>query len=445
MGKRQRKRNRASGRPHGTQSNGKQQARSAPGAGSVEPQRPGESVAASPFWKAQPPVALTRNRPAPVPVRTPARTSPRSSTRAARLKPPSPATVVVVEEEQVPPHTCVSSALEDAEPHGLAATYSFDTTGWTTTGPVTIGFVGTRLDGNGGPEDKFERTERLDGLGPATGKVTLTTRPGHVAPGRWRVVAGPVENPAGHPLPRKAIHTSTQFGLLTHGPGVRLFAWPALIGLGALVAIILQGLLAARADLPVLPMLALSGLGCLIGFLGGKVWWLVVNRRPVREFLTSGACIQGFLLVALAVLTAGALMLGISAGAVLDVTAPGIFLGMAIGRPGCFLTGCCVGRPTTSRWGLWSTDRRLGIRRIPVQLYEAAVALLIGVAGLVLVLGVTPPFPGAVFVGTTAAYTLARQFLFRLRTNTHTRLGRLVVQVIYGAILLGLLIAYLGI
>nr|WP_257907211.1 hypothetical protein [Janibacter limosus] len=233
-----------------------------------------------------------------MPVRTPARTSPRSSTRAARLKPPSPATVVVVEEEQVPPHTCVSSALEDAEPHGLAATYSFDTTGWTTTGPVTIGFVGTRLDGNGGPEDKFERTERLDGLGPATGKVTLTTRPGHVAPGRWRVVAGPVENPAGHPLPRKAIHTSTQFGLLTHGPGVRLFARPALIGLGALVAIILRGLLAARADLPVLPMLALSGLGCLIGFPGGKVWWLVVNRRPVREFLTSGACIRGFLLVA---------------------------------------------------------------------------------------------------------------------------------------------------
>lgn len=191
-----------------------------------------------------------------------------------------------------------------------------------------------------------------------------------------------------------------------------------------------------------LPVLALSGLGCLIGFLGGKVWWLVVNRRPVREFLTSGACIQGFLLAALAVLVAGTLMLGISAGAVLDVTAPGIFLGMAIGRPGCFLTGCCVGRPTISRWGLWSTDRRLGIRRIPVQLYEAAVALLIGVAGLVLVLGVTAPFAGAVFAGTTAAYTLARQFLFRLRNETHTRLGRLVILAICSVILLGILVAF---
>ena len=333
--------------------------------------------------------------------------------------------------------------LAEAEPHGLAATYYFDTSGWTTNGPVTIGFVGTRLDGTGGPEDRFERTERLGDLGPETGKVTLTTRLGHLAPGRWRVVAVPVDNPAGHPLPRKAILTSSQFSLLAHGPGVLPFAWPALIGLGAAVAIILQMLLVGRAGLPVLPVLALTLLGCLLGFLGGKAWWLVVNRRPVRDFLTSGACIQGFLLVALAVLVVGILALGFSAGAVLDVTAPGIFLGMAIGRPGCFLTGCCVGRPTTSRLGLWSTDRRLGVRRVPVQLYEAAVALLIGVAGLVLVLVVPPPFTGALFVATTASYTLARQFLFRLRTNSHTRLGRLVVQVACAAVLLGLLVAYM--
>jgi len=436
VGKRQRKRTRASARPRATQSNDRSQARSGPDP-RVELPRPVEPAAASPFERPRPPVALTRNRPAPVPARAPAQ----PATRAARRKPTAP-TTVVVEEEQVPRHSCATRVLDGAEPHGLAATYSFDTTGWTTAGPVTIGFLGTRLDGNGGPEDKFERTERLDDLGPGTGKVTLTTRLGHVAPGRWRIVAGPVENPAGHPLPRKAILTSAQFALLAHGPGVRLFAWPALIGLGAAVAIILQALLAGWAGLPVLPVLALTLLGCLIGFLGGKVWWLVVNRRPVREFLTSGACIQGFLLVALAVLVAGTLLLGLSAAAVLDATAPGIFLGMAVGRPGCFLTGCCVGRPTTSHWGLWSTDRRLGIRRLPVQLYEAAVALLIGVAGLVLVLSVAPPFPGAVFVATIAAYTLARQFLFRLRTNSHTRLGRLVVQAICAAVLLGVLVAY---
>lgn len=49
------------------------------------------------------------------------------------------------------------------------------------------------------------------------------------------------------------------------------------------------------------------------------------------------------------------------------------------GRPGRFFAGCCAGRPTASRSGLWSSDRVLAVRRIPVQLWEAATALLIGV------------------------------------------------------------------
>lgn len=352
--------------------------------------------------------------------------------------------MVVEQQERRPPLGCAAQAVAGAEPQGVAATYSFDTTGWTTRGPVTIGFRGVRLDGTDGPADRFERFERLDCVGPRTGKVTVTTMLGPVGAGRWRIVAGPTENPAGHPLPPKEIRTSTRLMMLAQGPGVRLFAWPALVGLGAVMAIIVQAMLLARAGLPVLPVVALSGLGCLLGFVGGKVWWLVMNRRPVRKILNGGAGIQGFLLTALAVLAGGTGLLGVSVGAVLDATAPGIFLGMAIGRPGCFLTGCCAGRPTLSRWGLWSSDRRLGIRRTPVQLYEAAAALLIGVAGMVFVVGGIGPFPGAVFLGTIAAYTLVRQFLFLLRSNSHTKRGRWVVQGICSAVLFALLLAHLG-
>lgn len=60
-------------------------------------------------------------------------------------------------------------------------------------------------------------------------------------------------------------------------------------------------------------------------------------------------------------------------------------------------------------------------------------------------LGSTAPFPGAVFLSVIATYTLARQFLFRLRTNPHSRLGRLVVQTVCGLVLLAVLIAYIGI
>ncbi|MGI8711504.1 MAG: prolipoprotein diacylglyceryl transferase family protein [Acidimicrobiales bacterium] len=213
--------------------------------------------------------------------------------------------------------------------------------------------------------------------------------------------------------------------------------------MGAVVAVILQALLVAREGLPVTSVVTLTVLACLLGYPGGKVWYLVVNRRPPREFIWAGACIQGFLLVALSVVSLGTLVLDLPAGAILDATAPGIFLGMAIGRPGCFLTGCCAGRPTLSRWGLWSSDRRLGIRRIPVQLYEAVVALTIGVAGLLLVLTVPTPFPGAVFVGAIAAYTFCRQFLFRLRSQSHTRAGRLITLAVCALLLLAVVAAYM--
>lgn len=75
----------------------------------------------------------------------------------------------------------------------------------------------------------------------------------------------------------------------------------------------------------------------------------------------------------------------------------------------------------------WSSDRRLGVRRIPTQLFEAAVALAIGLTAFALV-WMGPPRPaGVVFVGAIATYTLGRQLLFPLRGGArHTAHGRVV-------------------
>ncbi|MEJ7773087.1 MAG: prolipoprotein diacylglyceryl transferase family protein [Geodermatophilaceae bacterium] len=348
----------------------------------------------------------------------------------------------MLEDEVVAPHGCAGGILADADPQGLAASYTFDTSGWAAPGPVAIAFAGTRLDGTGQPADRFERVERIPDLGPRSGRVTITARIQRLEPGRWRVIAGPVQTDPERPLPRKAIVASTQLALLAQGPGVRLLAWPALVGLGAVVAVLLQALLVQRAGLPAPTVVGLSVLGGVLGYPGGKLWYLAANRRPPSEFLAAGACIQGFLLVALLVVSLGSFLLDLSVGVILDATAPGIFFGMAIGRPGCFLTGCCAGRPTMSRWGLWSSDRRLGIRRVPVQLVEAAVALLIGLVSLLLVLAVDAPFAGAIFVGAIAAYTFCRQILFRLRSQSHTRVGRLVTQVLCASILAALVVAF---
>ena len=54
--------------------------------------------------------------------------------------------------------------------------------------------------------------------------------------------------------------------------------------------------------------------------------------------------------------------------------APAIALGMAIGRIGCFLTGCCFGIETSLPFGVNFGD---GIMRIPTQLIEMVFCLIL--------------------------------------------------------------------
>jgi len=54
-----------------------------------------------------------------------------------------------------------------------------------------------------------------------------------------------------------------------------------------------------------------------------------------------------------------------------DLAAPGIMLGLVCGRLGCFLNGCCYGKPTTSWLGV-VFPQRPGTPVHPTQLYESA-------------------------------------------------------------------------
>ena len=53
----------------------------------------------------------------------------------------------------------------------------------------------------------------------------------------------------------------------------------------------------------------------------------------------------------------------------LDIAAPSIALGQAIGRIGCFMSGCCYGRPTGIFWAV--KFPHLDHMRHPTQIYES--------------------------------------------------------------------------
>ena len=160
----------------------------------------------------------------------------------------------------------------------------------------------------------------------------------------------------------------------------------------------------------------MSLLALVSGLAGAKLWYAVLHPGPWRHSL-GGWSVDGFLVVAPVVAVVALVAFDLPIGAFLDAAAPGIFFAVAIGRFGCFFTGCCAGRCTRSRWGVWSSDRRIGARRIPAQLLESGAGLIIGLASVVLVLADVFGVSGLVFVVAVVAYVIVRQFLLRVRAE----------------------------
>ncbi|QIZ00769.1 prolipoprotein diacylglyceryl transferase [Streptomyces sp. S1D4-11] len=301
---------------------------------------------------------------------------------------------------------------------------------------MAITFVGVRDGGEPGKDarNRFEHVETVEAITPGSGRISVTAKVEDINPGAWHVTATPVVLvPAGHsgtpePGPRlepTVVMASTRLAPLVRGPGVRPFAWPLLVAAGVALAVLVQGLLAARAGLDTGAAVFGSLAGSVVGYFTAKTYYMVQHRQHLRQFLGAGTCIQGFLLGAFGTALAVVAAAGIPVGTWLDVAAPGAFLAMATARPGCFLGGCCVGRPTTSRWGVWSSDRRVGIRRVPTQLIEALLALTLGAVTLAADLTWRPAIPGMLFVAAMAAYTFGRQLLFPLRAEARkTKTGR---------------------
>lgn len=110
-----------------------------------------------------------------------------------------------------------------------------------------------------------------------------------------------------------------------------------------------------------------------------------------------------------------------------DVATFTVLIGAIFTRIGCLLNGCCAGRPSEGPLGLYLPNHR-GVwrRRIPTQLMEAALALLL-LAGSVTAWG-RLPFPGGLFLGVLAVYGGARIVLEVAREEQERLWGGVTVQ-----------------
>ncbi len=356
---------------------------------------------------------------------------------------------------------------EDALPHGLTVTFWFEPRHGAGSSTATLRLTGRRLGAARrlGPGDSFVRNEVVEGIPPGSGPVSVTTRVLDVTAGEWEVSAQLLQpaketprHPArGRPVPGTAVHRAawswrrwrvtsakdspirTRFAPLTgfdRQPAVIPGSWVALVLLGVAIGVVAQRLVLGARHLDGGSVLAVALVTVATGLLGAKIWFQVLARR--WRLSRDGWCIQGALAGGAVAFVAGVAALRLPLGTVLDASTPGLFLGVAVGRVGCFLTGCCAGRPSSSRWAIWSSDRRIGARRIPTQLLESAAALLVAATGFTLVLTAATATPGAVVVGSFAAHTLLRQFPLRLRLEQRrSSRGTHATAAVAAAVLIG--------
>lgn len=337
----------------------------------------------------------------------------------------------------------------------VAVTYAFTPAPEPAVQAVRIRLSGHRQGVSGRPRsgDRFTAEETVEDVVAGSGPVAVTARVRGVNPGEWRVTAKMVEatglgrHGSPEPIPKPQVLpvrwswrrwrvSATPAGPvhsclppLARVPGLLVGSWLGLTVLGTIAALVIQTLIFSALEVSTGRPLLVSLLMILVGVVGAKLWYLVDNRGNPRrnawwlQRLLGGWCVQGFIagdaVAAVPLLVAT----GTPVGTFLDVTAPGLMVGLAIGRLGCFFIGCCSGRPTASRWGVWSTDGRLGMRRVPTQLMESGLGLAIGLGTLAAIL-YTGPRGGALLVAALAAYTLVRQGILRMRSRRRrSRLG----------------------
>ena len=167
--------------------------------------------------------------------------------------------------------------------------------------------------------------------------------------------------------------------LFSIGP-VTIYGYGLMIGLGVLFCILMGMQRAKKHGLKEEAVIDIAIYGLIIGFLGAKLLYVIVEweaflKNPMSVLGTEGFVVYG----------------GISAGVIaaivycrikklkfleyFDLLSASIALAQGFGRIGCFWAGCCYGRETDSCLGVVFPAGSIapaGVKVLPTQLFSSA-------------------------------------------------------------------------
>jgi len=227
---------------------------------------------------------------------------------------------------------------------------------------------------------------------------------------------------------------------------VTIYSYPVMLYLGLVLGLSAQYYAANRIQLnptrtiiATLILLVPTLVGARLLFV--LAHWNVFRREPHRIWRTSegGLAMYGGLLLAALLSIPLLLILGMSWGAFWDVASFTILIAIIVTRVGCFLNGCCSGRPTSGPFAFQLPDQH-GVwrRRIPTQLLESAWALFVLIGAIEI--WAFLPKPGTLYLYTLGAYGAGRivlestrqeqDFVFGLAFNQIFSTTLMIVSVI---------------
>ena len=208
------------------------------------------------------------------------------------------------------------------------------------------------------------------------------------------------------------------------GP-VKVFSYGLMVACGFIVATLLAKRQAQRQNIPPEKILNLSLCVMISGLLGARILYILQNLEfyitypgEILMLQRGGLSFYGGFILALICAIIFLKRQDLPIFKTLDIIVPYLVLAQGIGRIGCFLNGCCYGKPTASRLAVYFPGENFG--RHPVQIYASLNLLLIFI--ILRILQVKKQgkagMPGQIFLLYCSLYSLQRFFMEYLRGDT---------------------------
>ncbi|MFH1460476.1 MAG: prolipoprotein diacylglyceryl transferase [Candidatus Omnitrophota bacterium] len=197
-----------------------------------------------------------------------------------------------------------------------------------------------------------------------------------------------------------------------------VYSYGFMVALGTLIATFLAARHGARNGIDFDDIVDLIFWVVVWGLIGGRLLYVFLNMTDYRDnffeilkIYKGGLVFHGSLIFGLISALVFIKQHQLSFFKVMDLVILYVPLAHAFGRIGCFLNGCCFGRPAGFGWGVIFPHHFIRVH--PTQIYSAL--LLLAIFIILLVIDRKKKFNGEIFCAYLILYGLMRFFIEFLR------------------------------